>query len=71
MKKYILSLISFLIGGGCFVGYSIIGSEVAPDGTLVEPFFLIPIGYLFLFIGIIGVLVRVGLNYFKRSKCNQ
>ncbi|CEI72440.1 MULTISPECIES: DUF3955 domain-containing protein [Romboutsia] len=71
MKKYILNLIPFIISIGCFVSFNFIGSEVAPDGTLVEPFFLIPIGYLFLFIGIIGVLVRVGLNYFKRSKCNQ
>ncbi|MDB8792033.1 DUF3955 domain-containing protein [Romboutsia sp. 1001216sp1] len=71
MKKYILNLIPFIISIGCFESFNFIGSEVAPDGTLVEPFFLIPIGYLFLFIGIIGVLVRVGLNYFKRSKCNQ
>ncbi|WP_195938062.1 DUF3955 domain-containing protein [Romboutsia sp. 1001713B170131_170501_G6] len=71
MKKYILNLIPFIIGIGCFLSFSFIGSEVAPDGTLVEPFFLVPIGYLFLFIGIIGVLVRVVLNYFKKSKCNQ
>lgn len=71
MKKYILSLISFLIGVGCFVGYSIIGSEVAADGTLVEPFFLIPIGYLFIFVGIVGALVSAVLDHFKKSKSNQ
>lgn len=32
------------------------GSNVAPDGTLEEPFFLIPIGFLLLVIGFICVV---------------
>jgi len=39
MKKYLLNLIPFIITIGCVVTFNIIGSEVAPDGTLVEPFF--------------------------------
>ncbi len=31
----------------CFISYHIIGAEVLPDGTLAEPFALLPIGYLF------------------------
>ena len=30
----------------CFISYHIIGSEVLPDGRLVEPFALLPIGYM-------------------------
>ncbi|PEB56492.1 hypothetical protein CON65_05650 [Bacillus pseudomycoides] len=54
MKKYILTLISLLIGIGCIVSYTIIGSTVAPDGTLVEAFYLIPIGFLFIAVGLIS-----------------
>jgi hypothetical protein len=39
-----------LLGLGCFVAFAVIGSSVAEDGTLVEPFFLIPIAWL-LFLG--------------------
>lgn len=58
MKKYLLALIPFIAGIGCWLAYAIIGSEVAPDGTLLEPFFLIPFGYLFTAIGmLLGVAV--------------
>ncbi len=68
MKKYLLALMSFIIGTGCFVTKGIIGSEVAPDGTLLEPFFLIPIGYLFLAIGIIlGLAVSI-VPFFRSPK---
>lgn len=70
MKKNILNtlnLIPFIIVVGCGLAYNMIGSEIAADGTLVEPFFLIPIGYLALFVGIIGLIVRLILNN-KRKK---
>ncbi|OAB44721.1 DUF3955 domain-containing protein [Paenibacillus glacialis] len=68
MKKYLLALMSFIIGIGCLVTNGIIGSEVAPDGILKEPFFLIPIGYLFLVIGIIlGLAVSIG-SFFRSPK---
>jgi hypothetical protein len=69
MKKYALNLIPFIIGIGCLVAYNIIGSEVLPNGTLVEPFFLIPLFYLFIFIGIIGLIVRA-IGYFIKSGKN-
>lgn len=56
MKKYTLTLISLLAALTCMTMFQIIGSEVAPDGTLIEPFYLIPIGYIFLFISIISAL---------------
>lgn len=66
MKKYLLALISFIVGIGCLVTYNIIGSEVAPDGTLIEPFFLIPMGYLFVAIGIIVSIVL----FYRNTKKN-
>lgn len=71
MKKYILALIPFIIGIGCFIAFSIIGSEVAPDGTLVEPFFLVPIGYLFLFTGIVGIIVTGIKSYFSYNASDR
>lgn len=58
MKKYILSAIPFVIAVICLAAYNMIGSSVAPDGTLNEPFFLIPIFWLFTLIGVIGLIIR-------------
>ncbi|NKF07336.1 DUF3955 domain-containing protein [Clostridium gasigenes] len=72
MKKYILALIPFIIGVVCFITFEIIGSEVAADGTLVEPFFLIPIGFLFLAISvIITIVVRISAFYFNTKKITK
>ena len=45
MKKYLFTITIFILGVVCFASYNIIGSEIAPDGTLIEPFGLIPIGF--------------------------
>ena len=69
MKKNILNLIPFIATVVCIIVYNFIGSEVLADGTLVEPFYLIPIGWLFLFIGIIGVGIRIAFSFKnKRTK---
>lgn len=57
MKKYFFSVVLIMLSIGCFIAYNLIGSEVLPDGTLLEPFFLIPIGYLFAFIAIISAAI--------------
>jgi len=57
VKKYILAFIPFILGVGCLVSFNAIGSKVAVDGTLVEPFYLLPMGYTFLTISIIGFVV--------------
>ena len=49
-------LVSALAAIICFISYHIIGAKVLPDGTLVEPFALIPIGYLFVFVFIISLI---------------
>lgn len=65
MKKNILILIPFILGLGCFICYNLIGSEIAPDGTLIEPFFLIPMSYLFMLIGIIASIISLFCKYKK------
>ncbi|WFD10917.1 DUF3955 domain-containing protein [Tepidibacter hydrothermalis] len=71
MKKNILILIPFILGLGCFISYNIIGSEVAPDGTLIEPFFLIPMSYLFMLIGIIASIVSLFCKYKNSHKSKE
>ena len=71
MKKKFLVLIPFIIGIGCMIAYNIIGSEVAPDGRLVEPFYLIPMGFLFVAIGIVLVLAVNIVPCFRKCKKND
>ena len=67
MKKiYILSIFPFIIGLNCFIAFAIIGSHVAPDGTLIEPFALLPIGFFFLALSLI-----ISLAIFIRSLFNK
>ncbi|MCC3868229.1 DUF3955 domain-containing protein [Terrisporobacter mayombei] len=63
MKKYIFSMVSGLIGVICFAAYNIIGTKMSPDGSFVEPFGLIPIGYLFIFIGVISAIIVAVVTY--------
>ena len=46
--------------------FAVIGSEVAPDGSLVEPFFLIPLSYLSGLLGIDLLAVSGALALFSR-----
>ena len=47
-----VAIISFFASLACLVTYAVIGSSVTPDGRLVEPFYLIPLAWLFLLSGI-------------------
>ena len=49
MERAAIALI--VAGLGCFVAIFVIGSEVAEDGILVEPFFLIPVAWLLFLTG--------------------
>ena len=58
MKRTAIALL--LAGLGCLVAFSLIGSTVAEDGTLVEPFFLIPIAWLlFLLAGVLAIAIFI------------
>ena len=65
MKK-LLTLIPFCLFAICLIAYSIIGSRVLADGTLDEPFFLVPIAWLFFFIGVLMVVVQ-SILYLKNK----
>jgi hypothetical protein len=52
MKRAAIVLI--LSSFACIVAFEVIGSSVNYDGTLVEPFFLIPIAWLLFVVG--GIL---------------
>lgn len=72
MKKYLVSIIFTLIGIACSISYNIIGSEIAADGTLVEPFFLIPIGFLSIFLSIItGLIISLRARSRNPQKCDK
>lgn len=68
MKKYLLNLIPFILTGLCFVAYNLIGSEVLPDGTLSEPFFLIPISWFFFLIGVAWLIINIILSFIHKIK---
>jgi hypothetical protein len=58
MKRVAIAFI--LAGLGCLIAYSLIGSSVAEDGTLVEPFFLIPVAWiLFLTGGMLAIALFI------------
>mgnify|MGYP001234724097 FL=1 len=44
------------IGVCCHLSYLIVGSSIDTDGFLIEPFALIPIGYLFYLLGFIRII---------------
>ena len=46
MGKYLGPLFLSLLGLACHSVFRITGSHVTPDGSLIEPFFLLLIGYL-------------------------
>ena len=48
------AIVLMLSSLACIVAFEVIGSEVNDDGTLVEPFFLIPIAWLLFVTG--GIL---------------
>ncbi|MCU5181891.1 DUF3955 domain-containing protein [Bacillus toyonensis] len=69
MKKiYVLAFISILLGAICMVSYLVMGSSVEPNGTLTEPFFLIPLSIVFS--GIAALLLLAIISVIKKVKHN-
>jgi hypothetical protein len=57
MKKVYVPFVFLGLGAACLIAFHVIGSEVAPDGELIESFWLIPIGELLIAIGLVTALV--------------
>jgi LPXTG-motif cell wall-anchored protein len=68
MKIRLFYIVPIVISICCFLLYSLEGSSVAEDGTLVESFGLIPTGYLFLAIGIIALIATEASIFYKKKK---
>ena len=64
-------LISALAVAICIIAYNVIGAEVLADGTLVEPFALIPIAYIFAFVFAISLIFKFVFLRQKRKTCNK
>lgn len=71
MKKYIFPVTGLIISGICFVAYNLIGSHVAEDGTLVEPFYLSAIGSIVGALSIILLLTMVIMSLVKRIELKK
>jgi len=70
-NKYRLASTPIILGMICLAIGMMGKSEVAPDGTLIEPlFFLIPLSYLLFFSGIILILFVAVLSMIKKNKHN-
>jgi cytochrome c biogenesis protein CcdA len=70
MKKIIVLLSPFVISLLCAVSYRIIGSEIAADGALIEPFYLIGLSSIFAIIGIFALIISSVLWLYNRKQNN-
>jgi len=70
MKKYIPTFILIILDVICVIAFNVIGSEVLGDGTLVEPFFLIPIAWLIALAAIITGVATFVISRKRNSKIN-
>lgn len=66
-KAIIIPAIPFLAGVVCWIAYMVKGSYVAEDGMLVEPFYLIGLGWFFLFIALFSAVI-IGVAVMLRKK---
>ena len=55
-----ISILSFTL-------FFVIGSDINKNGLLVESFFLLPVGYLFLFISILAYIISSILVYWDNN----
>ncbi|MDY0087304.1 MAG: DUF3955 domain-containing protein [Coriobacteriia bacterium] len=62
------TFLAFFVSIGCLLAYALIGARVNPDGLLVEPFFLVPMAWLFLFIGLGAGLAYWVIRIAQRSR---
>jgi len=69
MKKYTIAAVSFLMGVGGLATFMIIGTKIAPGETLIEPFWMVPVSYMFILIGIVlAIIIAIFKNREIRKK---
>ena len=62
----IVATVFVLAGIACFGLFEIIGSTVAPDGRLQEPFALLPVGWVLILLGGSGLVVSLLSFIFRK-----
>lgn len=55
----VAGIVLTVIGLVCLVIKALVGACLSPEGLLKEPFFLLPVGYAFLFVGLIVLAIAV------------
>lgn len=63
--KKISLILPFILAGICPILFNLIGSEITAEGILKEPFFLIPMMYVFLLIGLVNLVVKFATGKLK------
>lgn len=71
-KVIIIGICIAILGIICFIIRSFIPTTIAEDGTLQEPFFLVGIGYILIFAGlittIVGIIISLAKNKDEKGK---
>ena len=57
MRFRIIAALFILVGVACLGLFAFLGSSVAPDGRLQEPFALLPLGWALILLGVAGLVV--------------
>lgn len=66
-KLQVLGVLLFIIGASCFVIKGFMPSELSETGILIEPyFFLLPIGYLFIFLSLLTGILSFLIHLIKK-----
>lgn len=69
IRKTMLTRISCLliiIGAIFLFVFALSPSALLPDGELVEPFFLLPVGWLLILLGSVGLVASAARRVLKR-----
>lgn len=67
-RHNILAGLLFVSGAICLILKAVIGVKITADGLLHEPFFLLPLGYLLIFMGLCYSVVLFSRPLLKRKK---
>lgn len=59
MKRFPFYLLPFSLSIGSFLMFSLANSFVDAEGVLQQPFYLIPLGFVFLLIGLVLLVLNI------------
>ncbi|MBK0327667.1 DUF3955 domain-containing protein [Rhodobacteraceae bacterium F11138] len=68
MSRTFLTFLTIgLTGLGCMLLFPVLGASVDARGVLHEPFFLLPVGFSMMFLGILGTGVSMILHLVRKT----